>query len=58
MVTDLNMTKNYNDVTLKPVEEFLQVDSNLTAMTPVDEFLQVDGIPHKPVIPKGISKIT
>ena len=34
------------------------MDSNLTAMTPVEEFLQVDGNPHKPVIPKGISKIT
>ena len=47
-----------DDVTMKPVEDFLQVNSDDAAMTPVEEFLQGDGNPHKAVIPKGVSKIT
>ena len=47
-----------NDVTMKPVEDFLQVNSDDAPMTPVEEFLQGDGNPHKAVIPKGVSKIT
>ena len=46
-----------NDVSIKPVEEFLQVHRDDVAMTPVKEFLQSDGNPHKVVTLKGVSKI-
>ena len=47
-----------HNITVKPVEEFLQVDRDHTTMTPVEEFLRVDGNLHTSEIPKGISKIS
>ena len=44
-----------NDITMKPVEEFLQVHSDNVSMTPVEEFLQSDDNPHKVVTLKGVS---
>ena len=49
-------------VTMTPVNESIQVigEANTVNQTilSVDEFIQSDGIPHKIVIPPGISKIT
>ena len=47
-----------HNITVKPVEEFLQVDHDHTTMTPVEEFLRVDGNLHTSGIAKGISKIS
>ena len=47
-----------NNTTVKPVEEFFQVDRNHTTMSPVEEFLWVDGNHYTSEIPKGISKIS
>ena len=55
---DRHQHDNDDNITVKPVEEFLQVDHDQSTMAPIEEFLRADGRLHTSEISKGISKIS
>ena len=56
--TDRHQYDYDNIITVKPAEEFLQVDHDQSTMAPIEESLSADGRPHTSEICKGISKIS